>query len=816
MELSFSKINGTNPYLDYEIFKNSIIEELQYDCEKVEVLILNQFPIAVASQSTLDFLIFLKVPTISKKRPKIFLEDNFVYISNLIIAVSVISGFSDDKIRLEDNELIATDQYITANEQASKLKWGLTNYLQHACNLSESITVHPIFWVRNNEKILVLENTVVAKSLTFKLIKKCISLNNYLKFPGYVDWNYEYSYENSIGELFKQASLDSEWGYLTKQKIERLQSRFEPASQKGFDEIGNKLVLVSGKAGTGKSSDLLKWMLKNSLDGKAAVFLTYNNLLVFEISKQILSFRSTFSKYETAGTASDTIHAFIYNISKKLGVILLMSEIRVNELKNILSIRLEKVKILCKEFVETKKDCTRNDLKKHFQNLNSLDQGTKREALDFLNHNLIFTDFNDYSKLLIEIELFQKIKIKIIEANVNSKVFLSDYHEVLKNTLKAIQNKDLFFKDFQIEDKFELLENQMNLSPSIMEDDGSGKINLERLKTRYNRSISAFRSGRTLFVDEAQDCHPYERDIFFALFNSKNIVIASGGKEQLIRYSEVCDWNVSQNIKTVSYQYNKKRKSFRMKPAIAALVNHISASFEIELNIEPLDTPDHGLVIIDKNESFNLQDKANLINELLEKGTRQGCSAYDAILLMKNAQEVTHKLKSPHAENFNDVVSSPILPAFKINEFDVIKIDSRKNKSSWELVDVASKTIKDARIWNATGNVDKKKQSVPGSLSIRAIYYESSRGLEAWSTMCFDINGFFDSKRREDGADNFLLNEIMDPELRKDKYAATWVLMALTRAIDTCYLEIKPSDNALMKSIGSFAKNHPDYIQYVE
>lgn len=813
MELSFSKINGTNPYLDYEIFKNSIFEDLQHDCAKAEVLVLNQFPIAVASQSTLDFLIFLKVPTNSNKRPKIYLEDNFVYISNLIIAVSVINEFSNDKIQLLDNELIANGQYIAANEQASKLKWGLTNYLQHACKLNENITVHPVFWVRNNEQTIITENTVVSKSLTFNLIKKCISLNSYLKFSGYVDWNYDNSYENSIRDIFNKASLDSEWGYLTKQKIERLQSRFEPASQKGFDEIGNKLVIVSGKAGTGKSSDLLKWMLKKSLDGKAGIFLTYNNLLVFEISKQILNFRSAVSKDTTAATSADTIHSYIYNISKKLGVILLMSEQRLNELKKTLANRLEEIKTLCEHFIETKKDCNRNDLKKYFQNLSSLDQGTKREALDFLNHNPIFNDFNDYSKLLIQINDFQRIKIKIIEDSINSKVFLSDYHEVLKNTLKAVQNKDLFFKDFQIENKFELLQNQMNLRTSIQENDGSGKINLELLKTRYNRSISSFRSGRTLYIDEAQDCHPYERDIFFALFNSKNIVIASGGKEQLIRYSEVCDWNVSQNIKTDTYQYNKKRKSFRMKPAIAALVNHISMSFGIDLNIEPLDTPDHGSVIIDRN--VDLQNKANLIKELLENGIRQGCSAYDAILLMKNAKEVTQNTRSSVAEGSYDVNSS-IVPAFTINEFDVIKIDSRKNKSNWELLNVANNTIKEARIWNATGNIDKKKQSVPGSLSIRAIYYESSRGLEAWSAMCFDINGFFDSKRKEDDADNFLLNEIMDPELRKDKYAATWVLMALTRAIDTCYLEIKPSDNSLMKSIESFVKKHPHFIQNLE
>jgi hypothetical protein len=144
-----------------------------------------------------------------------------------------------------------------------------------------------------------------------------------------------------------------------------------------------------------------------------------------------------------------------------------------------------------------------------------------------------------------------------------------------------------------------------------------------------------------------------------------------------------------------------------------------------------------------------------------------------------------------------------------------VKIDNNTKKLEWDLLSVADKIINEARFWNATGNIDKKKQSVPGSLSIRAIYYESSRGLEAWSTMCFDINGFFDSKRNEDDADNFLLSEIMDPEERKDKYAATWVLMALTRAIDTCYLEILPSTSSLNNSIEKFINSNQNYIEII-
>ncbi|HAT66712.1 MAG TPA: hypothetical protein DCS66_19335, partial [Flavobacteriaceae bacterium] len=68
----------------------------------------------------------------------------------------------------------------------------------------------------------------------------------------------------------------------------------------------------------------------------------------------------------------------------------------------------------------------------------------------------------------------------------------------------------------------------------------------------------------------------------------------------------------------------------------------------------------------------------------------------------------------------------------------------------------------------------------------------------------------------EDEADNFLLeNVLLTPIERKNMYAATWVLMALTRAIDTCYLELEHLESPLSKAIQSFATNNQHYIKYI-
>lgn len=389
MELSFSKINGTNPFLNYDNLKKSIIYELEEDCDKAEVLILNHFPVPVLNQASLDFVIFIKVPT-NKKRPKIETSDGFVYLSNLIVAVSIVKEYKYSKIEIENNHIEVNDSYLDITDNASKLKWGLSNYLQDACDLKGNVTVHPVFWVLNENSINVVENAIISKSLTFDLIKECISLNSYLKYPGYIGWNYDDFYEKSIHKIFETASLDSELGYLTKQKIERFQNKFELASQKAFDEIGQQLVEVKGKPGSGKSSDLLKWMLQKSITGSRATFLTYNHLLVFEISRQIKGFENTLSDEKSADKASttaNTIHSFMYNISKKLGIVLLMSESRINELRIKLDERFENIKKTFYFIRKAQKIKNRSELKSYFQNINFLDEGTKREALDFINHS---------------------------------------------------------------------------------------------------------------------------------------------------------------------------------------------------------------------------------------------------------------------------------------------------------------------------------------------------------------------------------------------------------------------------------------------
>jgi hypothetical protein len=806
MKLKFSKINGTNADLDYESLKASIINKLTPTCKEAEVIILNNFPVSISAQSSLDFIFLLNIPKVEKSWYNADTVKDRIPVRNQIIAVSIINEYYDSSIKLNGSFLEVDGNYIDLQDDASKMKWGLTNYLSNNCGLDRKyITIQPVIWIRNSSLSKISNNILIDKEFTYNKVEEVLTLNSYFKWAGYKDWYYnDMQFDFDIQKIFEQASRDSKDGYVTKKKIIRIQSKLDQSSAKAYDNIGKKLVEVKGKAGTGKSSDILKWMMRLSLEGQKGVFLTYNKVLVFDISAQIQHYINTLApdiRRSKKPTTTYTLHYYFYGIAKKLGVLLLLTEQRVSELSMVLDSRWIKIESYFNYVREAKGNINLEQLMMSIQNDWDEVEGVKREAILFIQHierlkllpdkNITEGRFNEYRKYKLD-------KLSNLES---SNIFLKDYHKVLERILQATINLDKFISDLDVVSKFDLLSNVMNLKEDILDKDGSGNINLEKLKTRYKKSLGAFRANRIAYIDEAQDCHPLERDIIFGIFGSNNVVIANGDREQLIRYSQRCDWYISKGQKIDYYRFQKRRKSYRMKPAIAALSNHIANWFGINLNIEPLETEDHGSVILDSSSSSNKQ--VEILKYLKTIGERQGCTNYESLLLLASS------------ESSGDFIINSV----KVNEHDNIINEKTKAKSEWPLIEAAKLEIGDASFWNLTGNVDKRKLGAPGSLSLRSIYYESCRGIEAWSIMCFQLDHFYEHKFKEKDADNYLLNDLFDqltPEKRKAMYAATWVLMAITRGMENCYINLSNYESELSKAILSFSEKYPHYVKRIE
>lgn len=812
MELNFSKINGTNLHLDYEAFEQSVRAKLDATCHKAEVIILNNFPVSVTPHGSIDFLILLDIPKMDRSWYKVENDGERYNVKNLIIAVTVFDEFYNSNIIVNGDTIEIDDAIASFEEIPSKIKWGLTNYLSNHCGMERRYTtVHPIVWLKNKGDSHFLENVFIGQHLDYKVVEEIIVQNSYFKWPGYKDWhNNQILFEHQIQLIFEQASKDSAEGYITKKKVDRFQRKFGVKQDEAFRYIGEKLVEVKGKAGTGKTAELLKWMLQNSLKGKRSVFLTYNHLLVYDITNQIKSFTNREYRTEKASTTTNTLHGFFYNVARKLGVLLLLSEKRINELTVILDDRLLQIEIYFDSIRKLEDSISLAKLLMYIQSEWKVPEGLKREAillLKYIEHYKFLPNKEETSNLIKE---FRNQKITKLSSLESSNVFLKDYHNVLERIFQAINNLDAFLTEFNVENKFELLSNVMNLKDDLLLK--NGRIDFEKLKTRYRKGISGFSAGRTIYVDEAQDCHPFERDIIFKLFGPKNCVIANGGKEQLIRYSNLCNWQISQATRIETHIYEKANKSFRMKPAIAALANHVAKWYDIDLNVEPLDTEDNGQIFI--ATSNKIGDQISAIENFLKIGERQGCTSYESLLIMTRGDQNGYGLA--------DVEDSAITKSsVKVNEHNNIVDDNASTRPEWGLISRAQEEIHEGYFWNATGNVDKRQMTVPGSLSIRSIYYESCRGLEAWSTMCFGLDSFFNSKVEDDEADNFLLNEIIfDVDSsglkRREMYAATWILMALTRCIENCYIQLINPQSSLYECILAFSKEHTNYVTRVK
>jgi hypothetical protein len=96
---------------------------------------------------------------------------------------------------------------------------------------------------------------------------------------------------------------------------------------------------------------------------------------------------------------------------------------------------------------------------------------------------------------------------------------------------------------------------------------------------------------------------------------------------------------------------------------------------------------------------------------------------------------------------------------------------------------------------------------------LRVIQYDSARGMEGWTTFCFDFDNFISYKKSQ-----FIkIYEIQEiSELDKDSWVSRevsrWILMALTRSIDTIFIQIEDTDSEIACCLRSLSEQMPDFV----
>lgn len=540
-------------------------------------------------------------------------------------------------------------------------------------------------------------------------------------------------------------------------------------------------------------------------NGQNTLYLTYNKLLIFDIAKTVKSYvnaklKSSEISGEKPGEASVlTLHAFFYRLSKSLGVLHVLSEVRIEKLLATLKERMRKVYDIVK--AEIAKNTNIDDIKAIIQNNNNLDIGTKEVGIDFLNFlkRKNTTTSKDIDKASVDFYNHKKNIVGNIGAN---EVFLADYYGVLENTLLQIQNPEQFYDKYNIENRHELLDVAIGLNEKYVgEKDGKKTITEKGFVEFKNRRIGGHRRKRTLFIDEAQDCHRLEKEILISIYGSNNVVVANGGKEQLIRHVELCNWEVSQAKKLEVKKHYTRNKSYRVKKTVVDFCNYVAKRFQIDLNLEPLESEDEGELFFDFRLNHNENEVTEIFNHLKLKGEVNGCSPYETLLVLleSNSQrENTTGLNEPNRETAI------------INEYGNIEDAPLLKRGTWKHRETLESN--DFMFWDGTVD-DKSQLIVPSPNESRVIYYESCRGLEAWTVACFALDKFFSQKREDPDAEKYLIEDIFlnqNNEHRKSMYAATWALMALTRVIDTLYIQINDRNSEFGKIVVDYLNENKE------
>jgi len=828
--IEFTTINGENAHLDTGEFENSLREKYGETCEDAKVYLFNNFPVVVSEESFIDLLIIIALKDIGGNYYRL---SNKKYLKNIIMPINFIVGYEDDGIEFEDGELLINEAEINFTSEVIRVKKRFEKYLLKKCNLSGAqLNVHPLFHIKNNQN-LALDNHLVAPNFSFNEFDRYLFHTSESRLVSNYGWlqNKEYDSYKKVTEdvrsIVQQASFDSEIGYLTKQKIERIGKKVARSTKKE-EALNNSLVIISGKAGTGKTTELLTLMSKSLSNEQNALFLTYNKLLVFDLAKTIRAVADEIGDTpENLGKSTImTLHAFFYRVSKALGVLHVMSEDRIDQLTSMMRKRLLTLFKYIKLLGDNKYLLSDYEaLIESIQNHKRLDIGTKELGIDLVKFALYnsktFVNENDRDEVF---KNFYDRQLKLLERIATNEIFLADYYGVLKNSLHQINNPENYYDQNRIETRGKLLSDIFNLKDKHF--DENNNFTKEAFVEKKNRKIGGFRRKRTLCVDEAQDCHTLEKDILIKIFGHENMVVANGGVEQLIRHVELCNWEYSQGKNLNPKKFWTTKKSYRVKKHLLEFCSFVAQKYQINLDLEPYEeegkeNPDVGSIIVDYRKDLSEKDIDQVIQNLDENAKVHGCSNYESTLIM--LETVGFKNKIENNSQKKDSEGEQLPQRGIVNEYGNIYDDVIHERDEWDFIKNPSPSDSKYELWDGTKE-DKSEDGIPTPNDIRVIFYESCRGLEAWNAMCFSIDKFFDKKYEEDDAEKYLVTheaEIGTPDMylsnddRKKMYAATWILMATTRAMDSLYLHVEDKDSEFAKTINEFLGTSPSNVRVI-
>lgn len=714
----------------------------------------------------------------------------------------------EDEISAENK---AFDNFCyTISPQIKYFKSALFYYVK-AKNCSKSITNDYIFFnseTMNLPKLL----DVACQRCRSKVYKGAWSMQFYERTD----------IHSFVSLLIEEAEIKTRQGILTKKKMDSIVKDSKLIEQV-LNAMGSRLCVIRGNAGSGKTLALMRIAYRtvsHEFDKEGenrshnVRFLTYNNMLVCDI-RNVLKSMGTFT---ASNLSIQTLHKFFYELFKKAPAVWgKYSGNVVERINNLMETCNERIQIINQTLVDAynishvKKLTPFSQISEYDEYLKSIreEQSTpvisssnRREAdmyFRFLMTDRRWEEIENLNNLDVMCDLYVKEKKQMaIDSFLNS-VFLTEYESILQDLYFLLTDRQKFIEEHDLRSKWEFYEFVLNTD---VIDESVNYILDESIKG-IKRKV---RWSNAILIDEAQDCSIYEKALLYATRGSENIVIATGGKDQLIRKAKENDWSVIFGKRLEKESITLRRTNWRQKANIVSFLNAFAEEFNLESkNIQtPPETDNKGKVIIDIRNVQNRTIPLDKLASLRNQGKAYGCSDFENLMVLLPHFGYTNGHNNPDGTNLGQNIRLHAV----VDVTDTIVFQNQRENSIMDIGHKEYDGTKDMRVFDCT--INSKSDLNPGHCDTRFLFYDSCRGLEAWNVMCIDLDSFFWEKRDCEEARNYAIEQSgliqEDQSLFQTHYAAIWCYMALSRPMDTLYISLYNTDNDFSKKILTIAE----------
>jgi hypothetical protein len=274
-----------------------------------------------------------------------------------------------------------------------------------------------------------------------------------------------------------------------------------------------------------------------------------------------------------------------------------------------------------------------------------------------------------------------------------------------------------------------------------------------------------------VFIDESQDWFYDEIQIIRSIYDYKNLVIADG-LDQVVRGSRR-SWIVG--LKDSDCSIYVLDKSLRMKGNLTLFANLLAQDLgQSNWSIKSNQILRGGQVYVYVGD---LLSSLTHVDKIISDAISLGNQPYDLLLLL--SPEIVNLLRDEiFFETFQNLIG------YKL--FEGYKSDVRKNTK----IDINY---------------------------LRAFQYDSARGLEGWVTFCLGFDLFY--LHRLELA-NRTFDNLEDEVLSRDEWIERdvngWLLMVLTRSIDSTFIHISDTNSIIARKIKNIVKLNPDIFIWLE